>query len=131
MIPLLDTKTTQLNGEKMTTPYSEYKLDALVISDESTQRKIPSSKLKRAKAHQVFSRRSLTMPVMDQGYIGSCVGASGAVIASDSKYRGQKLSPLYIYHNAKQHDPWAGDSYSGTSIQGAYVGLKKHGVKEQ
>ena len=74
-----------------------------------------------------FSRK--TIPVFDQGVIGSCVGCSGKVVVSDLIDNANlDLSALWIYNRGKIYDGIPGESYAGTSITGACEALRKEGI---
>lgn len=75
--------------------------------------------------------RPLVVPVFNQGRIGSCVGCSGKVVATDPGYHMFNLSAMWIYKMAKKYDVWAGEDYSGTSIPGAIESLKRVGVCQE
>ena len=75
-----------------------------------------------------FSRRDLTPKVLDQGSIGSCVGHSGRVLLSSSElFQVEESSPMWIYKKGKEHDVFAGEDYSGTTIRGAAKAVQKEG----
>ncbi len=76
-----------------------------------------------------FSRRKFTRNVSNQGTVGSCVGQTLSVVFNDTtQCESVSLSPMWIYKRAKRHDYWAGEDYSGTSISGACLALKKEGA---
>lgn len=79
-----------------------------------------------------FSRRNKTLEVKNQGGIGSCVGHSGRVVYGDTPdFKNKEPSAMWIYKQAKQHDPFPGESYSGTTIRGACKALIKEGCCEE
>lgn len=79
-----------------------------------------------------FSRRSKTLEVKNQGSIGSCVGHSGRIVYGDTpEFKNKEPSAMWIYKKAKQHDPFPGESYSGTTIRGACKALIKEGCCEE
>jgi len=94
--------------------------DSLVYGDTEGRSKTTS-------LPQEFSR-PLAVPVFSQGSIGSCVGASGKVVTTDRHYPKDNLSALWIYKEAKKHDAWKGENYSGTSISGACKAIIGNGV---
>jgi len=109
--------------------YSEYKLNAIVLDDKATEF-FPKTEAKiRSKAFpDHFTRSNDGIPVFDQGWMGSCVGASGKVVVRDRCFPLLDLSALWIYTRAKHYDAWDGVEYSGTSILGACIALQKEGV---
>ena len=85
-------------------------------------------KVKDSHLPKNFSRRDSTVPVKNQGNIGSCVGHSGRVICGDANiFQKEEPSPMWIYKMGKKHDQWKGENYSGTSIRGAANSLIKEG----
>lgn len=114
----------------MSEPYSEYKLDA-EVEDFDFKTKVRPGRVKLGKSAPNFTRRNENVEIFDQGYIGSCVGASGKVLLEDFHNGDKSFSTQFIYQNAKALDQWAGEDYSGTSITGACKGLVKFGAAEQ
>jgi C1A family cysteine protease len=90
----------------------------------------PKGRSKSTSFPDTFTRKTV-VPVFNQGSLGSCVGASGKVVVSDPSYSNLDLSTLWIYKRAQEYDVWAGNSYSGTSINGACIALKKEGICEE
>tara|TARA_A100001015_G_C15041878_1_gene740291 strand:- start:4340 stop:5389 length:1050 start_codon:yes stop_codon:yes gene_type:complete len=89
---------------------------------------VHDSKIGKLNLPESFSRRNLTVPVKNQGNIGSCVGHSGRVLLGDANlFQKEEPSSMWIYKTAKKYDPWEGEDYSGTSIRGAATGLIKKG----
>lgn len=68
------------------------------------------------------------MPPMGQGFIGSCVGCSGKLVAQSNINK--SFSAMWIYQQAKLYDEFEGEDYSGTSISGACRALRNVGVCE-
>jgi len=93
---------------------------------------MPDLNVKGTIALENFSQRSRTLPVKNQGRIGSCVGQSGRVVYGFCKeFDGSEPSVMHIYKTGQKFDPWPGESYSGTTIRGAALGLKEHGCCEE
>ena len=89
---------------------------------------VHKSKINKLDLPENFSRRKTTVPVKNQGKIGSCVGHSGRVVCGSANiFQSEEPSPMWIYKTAKKYDPWEGEDYSGTSIRGAANGLIKQG----
>ena len=89
---------------------------------------VHDSKIGKLDLPESFSRRNITVPVKNQGNIGSCVGHSGRVVIGDATiFQKEEPSPMWIYKTAKKYDAWEGENYSGTSIRGAAKGLLKKG----
>ena len=94
--------------------------------DKGTDWVLPPIEIEHAAIEQRdFSRRSTA--VMNQGTLGTCVGASGKVIVEDVLTDKEFLSAMHIYHHGKLNDDIAGEDYDGTTISGALRGLKKDG----
>ena len=76
-----------------------------------------------------FSREDIYSAVTNQGSIGSCVGHAVSNTVNDREdFKNLDLSAMWVYKTAKKYDYWAGEDYSGTSISGAYEGMRKEGV---
>jgi len=76
-----------------------------------------------------FSRRSMTIPVQNQGRLNTCVGQSVKVAMQDtnSHRKGEEVSPMYPYYWAQRMDEWEGESYEGTSVSAGCKALLKKG----
>jgi hypothetical protein len=105
---------------------------------------LPTDKLKQLPVNHVANRRAKALPdrvthreglppVVDQGSIGSCVGHAVYYVLGASKPWFTKKVPsrLWAYKTGKKYDPFAGEDYSGTTVQGACAGLYKEGCCEE
>lgn len=93
---------------------------------------MPSMHVKGTIVLANFSLRNQTLPVKNQGRIGSCVGQSGRVVYGFCKeFEHNEPSVMHIYKTGQKFDPWPGEEYSGTTIRGAAVGLKNEGCCEE
>jgi hypothetical protein len=71
-------------------------------------------------------------PIRDQGKEGASVGFAFAYAlqAEIKRVEGQSvsISPRSIYVEAKRHDQWPGEDYTGTSVLGAFKALEAVGA---
>ncbi|BCA56932.1 hypothetical protein W02_40720 [Nitrospira sp. KM1] len=82
-----------------------------------------------------------SIPVLDQGEEGACVGFALATVINVSIWqRGPKrkstgkfnqVSARMLYELAKRYDEWKGENYDGTSPRGAMKGWHHHGVASE
>lgn len=69
--------------------------------------------------------------ILDQGPTSANVGfALAAVLDYLRAERGERerLSPFFLYENAKRYDEWAGQEHEGSSLRGALKGLTRLGA---
>lgn len=79
-----------------------------------------------------MDRRPHLPPIRDQGSYGACVGLSGTALLSElPEFHGKRFSPMFLYKEAQKRDEWEGESYSGTSIEGALRVMINMGVCEE
>jgi hypothetical protein len=62
----------------------------------------------------------------NQGTEGACVGF--AVCRNQSLHNGTRYDGFWHYHEAQKHDPWAGENYSGTSLDAGLWVAKNMGL---
>lgn len=69
--------------------------------------------------------------ILDQGDTSASVGfALAAVLDYLRAERGirERLSPFFLYDNARRYDEWAATEHEGSSLRGALKGLSRHGA---
>lgn len=69
--------------------------------------------------------------ILEQGQTSASVGfALAAVLNYLRAERGERerLSPFFLYENAKRYDEWAGQEHEGSSLRGALRGLTRLGA---
>lgn len=72
-------------------------------------------------------------PILDQGSEGACTGYSAATFVNAGKVRPSTKNLLTgeaareLYHMARTYDEWPGESYEGSSVNGAALALRERG----